>query len=262
MIEYYAHLAMIETDVDRVREEDRNIRDALRGCKFRSYGRVFSRLQIACLAISVGAYETVPEMLYYDDDELAEVNSALTSSSYWKGLREQLIIVKTYMLRKDANAAVPVVRRSGYIEDDEDIPEENDELDGALEKHEMFQDSYQEVLLLMEVQEILSKFCERMSCIESDGEDAVKQLEFAVNSYESELQKLFLPQGIPEGADIGEETNSHIPEELTKFLLAELRKKPAEAAKLLLMDAAGVMCNDECVYSHPQLKQKVSRRRV
>ena len=265
MIEYYAHLAMIETDADRVKEEDRNLREALRGCTFRNYGRLYSRLQIACLCISIGAYQTDPENLLAQEEEDDHQGDGLPSdfilATYWKALREQLIIVKTYMLRKDANAPVPIEKPGYENEEDEDIPDEDDELDAVLEKHEMFQDNYEEVLLLIEVQVVLSTFCERVSSINTKAEsteEVLHELESAVDSYESELRKLFMPEGVPKGADIGEETKSQIPEELTKFVLTELYKRPNEAVTLLLRDALAVMTNDECVYSHAQLKQKVS----
>ena len=265
MIEYYAHLAMMEIDADRVKEEDKNLRESLQGCQVRRYGRLYSRLQIAALCISIGAHTLQP----MEDDEDGE-NAAVPdfkSASLWKDLREQLIIVKSYMLRKDANVRVPILRQ-GYEEEDEDdiIPDENDELDGVLEKHEMFQDSYQEVLLLIEVQEILASFCEKISSInvqdvaDADADDnigIVKQLENAVDSYEQALQNLFLPQGVADGANVGEETKSHIPTELVGFLLPELYKKPRAAVSLLLRDALAVMSNEECPYSHAQLKTKV-----
>lgn len=257
MIEYYAHLAMIETDADRVKEEDRNLRDALRGCKFRNYGRLYSRLQIASLCISIGAHQTDPENLVAKDDDDVEQDGAppdFKPATFWNGLREQLIIVKSFMLRKDANALVPVVR-PGYDDQDEDddIPVEDDELDGSLEKHEMFQESYEEVLQLMQVQEVLSSFCGQIISIDSNP-DALKQLESAINSYESALQKMF----VPEGTIGGKVTESYIPEVLNKFLLADISQQPSDAAASLLRDAFAVMRNEACVYSHVQLKGKVS----
>ena len=234
LIEYYAHLAMMETDADRVLEEDKHLLEALQGCVVRTYGRLYSRLQIATLCISIGAHTT--GALEEDGDDAAP---EFKSAALWKDLREQLIIVKSFLLRKDANANVPI-QRKGY--DDDDIPPENDELDGVLEKHEMFQDNYREVLLSIEVQEILARFCEHVTSMDAKASNLVKELETAVNSYDRELQRLF---------------GDKIPEELTGFLLPELYKKPEQAVGLLLRDALAVMNDEECVYSTVQLKQKV-----
>lgn len=255
MIEYYAHLAMIETDVDRVQEEDCHLRDALHGCNVRRYGRLYSRLQIASLCISMGAMSTEPELEEAEVDEDESHAVKMMSHNLWKDLREQLIVVKSYMLRKDANMFVPI-EREGY--EDEDLPLQNDELDGVLEKHEMFQDSYKEVLLLLEVQEKLALLCNRIKKVNTSQDTAIKELGAAVDSYESSLHSLFMPDGMPEGANIGEKAKSSIPCELTEFLLHELyKKKPVEVIASLLKDVVNIIYNDESVFSLSQLKQKV-----
>lgn len=256
VIEYYAHLAMIETDVGRVLEEECHLRDAMKGCDVRRYGRLFSRLQITSLCVSIGCLSTEADHEEGVDEE-EPYGVRMMPPHLWKELREQLIVVKSYMLRKDANMFVPI-DRTGY--EDEEIPRQNDELDGVLEKHEMFQDSYKEVLLLLEVTEILTRLCDQIKKIDLGADNAVKQVESAVDAYESSLQSTFIPEGIPDGANIGEKAKTSIPSELSKFLLHELyKKKPEDAVPSLLRDAVTIMCDDDSVFSLSQLKHKVSR---
>ena len=249
MIEYYAHLAMMETDPDRVKEENEHLQEALQGCKLYKYGRIYSRIQIACLCIDIGVRNTdtisTPQGEDDDDEE-----GPRFSPDLWKDMREQLIIVKSFMLRKDANTYVPI-QKPRYS--DEDTPGENDELDAALEKHEMFQDSYHEVLTLLEVQETLTRFYVQLEAIDPDASDIVKKIESAVDTYKSALQKHFLPNGA-NGTDA---SAPGIPKDLDSFLLHDIHSQPKVALTQLLSHVRHIFVGSDCVFSHAQLKQKV-----
>lgn len=252
MIEYYAHLAMIETDPDRVKEENEHLQEALQGCKVRKYGRLYSRLQIACLCIDIGVRytETATTSQKEDDDDESGPN---ISADLWRDMREQLIIVKSFMVRKDANMYVPI-QKPRYS--DEDTPEENDEMDAALEKHEMFQDSYHEVLTLLEVQETLTRFYEQLKAINADEQNSVKKIEDAVDTYKSALQSHFLPNGVTNQNET-DTAATGIPEELDSFLLHDIYSKPKEALSQLLTHVRNIFIDTDFVFSLPQLKQKV-----
>lgn len=244
LIEYYAHLAMLENDTERIQEEDSHLRDALHGCNVRKYGRLYSRIQITSMSISIGVLSE-PD---------AEGEEEIKSAQMWNEFREQLMIVKSYLLRKDANLDIPI-ERAAY--EDELIPTEIDELDAELDKHEMFQDSYQEVLLLLQVQETIACLLEKVKVISPDSADVVKELEVAVNSYENDLQTLFMPKTLPRDTNIGEKTTISIPSELRKFLLPDLYKKPEEAIDSLLHHALDILSDEKCLFSINQLKLKV-----
>lgn len=249
MIEYYAHLAMIETDPDRVKEENEHLQEAIQGCRIRRYGRIYSRLQIACLCIDVGVLNTDPAR----EGELQD--EPCFPADLWSSLREQLIIVKGFMLRKDANMLV-AIEKPRYSDDG--IPEENDELDSALDKHEMFQASYNEVNFLLKIQETLARFCEQLKGIDSESPEIVKEVESAVDTYKQALQKHFVPddaQGSENKQD--EKDTQPIPEVLDFFLLRDIQAQPKEALAKLLHHVLRVLHSPECVYSHSQLKQKV-----
>jgi len=251
MIEYYAHLAMIETDPDRVKEENEHLQEALQGCKLHKYGRLYSRIQIACLCIDIGVRNTdtittTTTTRQRGEDDVEEEGPRFPAD-LWKDMREQLIIVKSFMLRKDANADVPI-QKPRYS--DEDTPEENDELDAALEKHEMFQDSYHEVLTLLEAQATLTRFYEQIEAINPNAPDIVKKIESALDTYKSALQEQFLPNG--DGTDTGS-----IPGELDSFLLHDIHSQPKEALTQLLTHVRNIFTDIDCVFSHAQLKQKM-----
>ena len=221
LCEYYAHLAMMETDADRVKIEDEHLRQALQGCKPRLFGRLFSRIQITALCISIGALAA--PVVVDDEDEQEPVYQ---SAALWHQLHRQIKVVKECLLRKDANIFVPV-EREGYDDDDNNLLE-NEALDTELEKHAMFQEAYREVLVLLKVQEILATLCEQLDKNEKD----------AKQTYTTALTHLFAQVGA-------------VPAELTAFL-------DTDDQAVIFKAALELMADEESVYSYAQLKNKVS----
>jgi hypothetical protein len=227
LIEYYAHLALLEISnsdggtgadpqqqqqhVNSALEDDAQfLQQALQGCKIRHYGRVWSRLQIAALCLHIGTLNVSDS----GGGRSACGGSLQLSSPMWQKLRQELAQCRKFLMRQDANANVPIqintITNTSNDGDDEanmNIPEPCETLDLLLHGHVMFDVDYKEVDLLLQVQEILAALRQELSKIEesststrddddynneeknpNDGDDEVKA---AVDAYQQSLKQVF-----------------------------------------------------------------------
>jgi hypothetical protein len=245
------------------------------------------------------------------------------SADQWQQVREQLVLVKSYLLRQDANLPVPTLQQVGAATaihvsdhdtdaDHKDGDAEDHEYavvpacqaapDGQLEKHDMFQQDYQQVVLLLHVHQVLAKFKESLQKIASsesspssqqhsnpkDNIHAVnKRAEQAIDAYENSLFTVFenhhqTAATLNHNANGNHTTEQAIPKELTAFLLRDLyqqkrtslgshtsnstdanKNQPVTDLVTSLQDHVRNMClNAASEYSHASLKQRVRTHHV
>lgn len=220
------------------------------------------------------------------------------SADQWQQVREQLVLLKSYLLRQDANLPVPTLQQvppvvvpSVSVDADVDqvdqatvnaavtVPSSQATPDGQLEKHDMFQQDYQQVILLLHVHQVLAKFKESLQKIAATSSQQQQQhqqqskdkhvtsvnkrVEQAIDAYENSLLTVFENHSKmnPKAAALS------IPKELTAFLLRDLYQKgsnvknqPAHNMDLvtsLLCHVRNMCLNAKSEYSHASLKTSV-----
>ena len=272
LMEYYGHLAILQTSPERVLDEERNLQLAAGGhWTFRKYGRLFSRMQMACLSMCMGSVQILPTDERSDRPASAwsvgqrgVLLAKNVSSTMWKELKMDLECLRNYLLRKDANTYVPVQRRGSRNDNDDDnnisIPPPNETLDHETEKHAMFQGDYKLVVHLLDVHAVCQKFREDLSAIFQDPDASSNaHIRDAADAYEQALDDLFdhYHQDIPV---------ERIPRALKNFVLKDLfqqRKHPAEVAQKLYTDSLQVAQEGTTrMYCFANVKAKVSSNNI
>jgi hypothetical protein len=244
-----------------------------------------------------------------DNNSPADNNRDISiSADQLQQVREQLVLLKSYLLRQDANLPVPTLQQvpnadaaaadadadadtdqAKHNEDDTEyaviettvtVPPSQAAPDGQLEKHDMFQDDYQQVILLLHVHQVLAKFKESLQKIaasssqsqlqhKKDRSTAVtsvnKRAEQAIDAYENSLLTVF--EHHKSNSKMSATADLAIPKELTAFLLRDLYQKGSnhknqQAANVdlvtSLQDHVRRMClNVTSEYSHASLKTRV-----
>jgi hypothetical protein len=213
------------------------------------------------------------------------------SAAQWGQIAEQLALVKKYLLRLDANLVVPTTRQQEPTNMD-DTNHRNDENDhdnnyahyartGRIlvpptqmasneqwANHDMFQQDYRHVVLLLQVQQELACLRESLDQIKMDGTYGYRitenRLERAADACRKRLVRVFENQS---GDGRG------LPESLSLLLYREVNQKfmaPATdsdddddnesvAAKLLRQDVIAILLDATHEFSQARLEDKVSQ---
>jgi len=182
-------------------------------------------------------------MLQLSGDEDLESGIRLAfnlTSDDWKVAKEQLILVKGIMQRKNANADIDVGQcdspGSSKMTGEDDWP------DPDLAQHEMMTTDFQEVLHLLSVQVVLCELRERLQEIAVDSIARTggrpgrpspsprsnlmnKPVERAVNQYMKSLSNIFST------SEDDDSTGEAVPKELNSFLLHDIYSPKATHTK-------------------------------
>jgi len=163
-MEYLCHLMLLETMPDRVLQYKKDYECVLRNFSrttdgpklLKTPGRLHSRMLLAALAADLFLVREEDEK----DEAIKVVSPASVTADDWNMLREQLIHLKGVLLQQNANNAVlSSSTRKPALPDTE------------LEKHEMMNVDYREVLQLLEVQRAMAALREGLQSIEDDDDD-------------------------------------------------------------------------------------------
>jgi len=198
-------------------------------------GRLFNRTQLATLCCDLLNRPIVSkEETEEDEDEDDDTPLSKLSPEKWAEYRETLELVRSNLLRKDAN-----------ISEGQDV---NEEVDTDLEALAKFREDYQAVKNLLELCEVVARFqsnIDKLSTSKDTKQKALLQIvESAVGDYKKGLQKLQLDKE----------------EELTSFLLADMyQSKPKDLAQRLQEHLLEVMTKDNYEYGYSQITQKTRR---
>jgi len=262
VMEYFCHIMLLETDPHKLSYYKKELHQLMETHKLRKYGRFYTRMRLTACCTDIGCIRI--EESTDDSDEDSQDDECIPfsvdiSKEEWTSTKENFILLKSLFLRQDANASVPT-KQEGYNNEAEEgcpIPQENGKLDLVLEKHEMFQESYKEVLILCQIQEILSNFRETLQNLSVTDRDYIKATENAIDEYEGSLLAIF--QGKEGYVEPRQETDDPkvIPTELNHFLLTDLYHDTDNLIENLLKHINEIVLNEENVYSHAKLQQKV-----
>jgi hypothetical protein len=281
------------------------LKSAMGSHKPRHYGRLYNRLHMVALWNDICGMplklqgELKRAGAPHDHSHENDKGNSIPADQ-WQQVREQLVLLKSYLLRQDANLPVPTLQQvpananananaeeqatyNDYVCAEVVVPPSQAAPDGQLEKHDMFQDDYQQVILLLHVHQVLAKFKESLQKIAASSQqssqsppqqkDTVtsvnKRVEQAIDAYENSLLTVFEHHKSSNSKmnNSVASTELVIPKELTAFLLRDLYQKGSDhrnqqAAHVdlvtSLQDHVRRMClNAASEYSHAGLKTKV-----
>ena len=270
IVEWYCHVCLLESNPVRLQHFRQELIIALGHHQPRRYGRLYNRLHLTALwndvccgttistttvaapASTVAAFSPGDDQ---DQDAAMEAFSINVTAAQWRQIKEQFVLLKSYLLRQDANLAVPSI--SSDTLSPTAPPPQHAAPDGNLEKHDMFRHEYQLVVLLLQVQQALASFCSALENCKGKR-NLVKHSEEAIDAYENTLATIFAKED-DQHASVG-----IVPKELTAFLLRDLYQKGNRAAPhpnilvaTWLQHATDIVTNVTSEFSHFNLKQKV-----
>lgn len=221
VLEYYCYWCCCAM-VDQVRQEQSNLTQCLAAIspfKFRRYGRLWSRLQIACLSLTLASLPTQGPSAR----EACTSFETHISSQRWKEIMEQLGTVRNFLLRRDADLPVPfLIAGQTSAPNGGMLPNPNSECDSKRSQHLLFRAEYRQALQFLQVQQISFAFREALrlfweNCDDSNHTD-YNGLEHNDTSAVMEKQRL-LPLAINEyRAALDSLFSSEVPPALVSFL--------------------------------------------
>jgi hypothetical protein len=253
VVEWYCHVCLLETNTTRLTTLVAQLSQALGEHRPRTYGRLYNRLHmvalwndICCLRLSLEEPEHHHHHHHAGHNHShshSHVQQLDISAVQWQQVREQLVLLKSYLLRQDANLTVPTLNQvpdpaktttttttaaTATAHDAEDeypsVPPSQAAPDGQLEKHDMFQQDYQQVLLLLSVHQVLAKFNESLHKIAvSQSEQNQQQQQQPQQQQQQQQQK----QKLRSSSNIS--TTSSTTSTSTKDNLAAVNKLSEEA---------------------------------
>jgi hypothetical protein len=268
----------------------------------RRYGRLYSRMQIYALAADALAFlrEAAAHISALTDTTNARSTTNSTRINNlvdkWQRFAGQLQLVRNHLLRANANKRVPTevqVPPHSVAALELVQVQQDDQIDEALCQHAMFQDDFDTLVQQVRVQVVVLTLVMRLQCIleQDENRDAIAQVEQAVDSYQHELQTLFMPDtavAVPVAEDdedhdddddyndeqrrdqaAFDEGNSTVPAELIHFVRRVLLRSGAASpfsskavVQELLQQVRRLLLEPPHEYSHLQLQSKVRMRVV
>ena len=235
-VEYWCHIVLLETEPEKVASHKIQLEAACQALTQTDHadmlfkkGRLYSRIQLTSAASDIS-------ILHLDDgkDEEDMESDIRHASNYtsddWKMAKEQLILLKGIMQRKNANAVID----AGASDTPAHSPGDDDWPDPDLAQHEMMTSDFQEVLRLFSVQFALCELRERLHEITVDSiarrpsisgrsptrpgsaTRMTKPVERAVNHYMKSLSDIF------SSSEDDDSTGEAVPKELNSFLLHDI----------------------------------------
>ena len=179
MLEYICHAVLLEQDLKKRMALKKELENAIVsvhsmcGADFEiaERGRLFTRLRLTGLAEDImllrlqddddeeeDRVESTTAAAASDKTETPKARSSLkVTSSEWKDIHENWVLVKTLMLRSDANLVVPYfVKTQDLQQQNAELEEGETAIDSKLEEHEMFREDCQQVETLLQVQQVLA----------------------------------------------------------------------------------------------------------
>lgn len=244
LMEYLCHLILLQTNVAKALLYKTQLTQVLESHQIHKYGRFYSRLNLTALGC---------DLLCLPESETPET---WTTPQDWAHMREQLVLTKSLLLRRDANVWVPTAMEESEsptpagaaLETTPSLPQPNDAIDHQLETHEMFQDTYQQVYEFVHVQEIIARL--RLSLQEvivtpdENDDRRIPRAREAVELYQQQLGALF------HGPE-------HIPKDLTHFLLRDLYRNHHDWIRTVPTHLEELILHPRSVFSLAKLQQKV-----
>jgi hypothetical protein len=284
VIEWYCHLYLMETNPATLTILRQELSAALvvyrQNSRMSNYGRLYNRLHLVALWNDMGCIQTLARR---DDINLQNAqgsNSATNISNagvkhatnisvaQWTQIMEQLVLVRGHLLRGDANLVVPFITLpqvpASTNRSDENENDRQDDTQYAsneqVANYDMFQQDYQHVVLLLQVQHALSCLLESLDNTSMDGTYQISESRHqrAVVACRERLLRIF-----------ENEENQSDDDESLAFLLHRITHQKRsgldtdvddESVTLLLRQDVTAICLGEThEFSHARLKQKVSQ---
>lgn len=294
VIEWCCHNSLMERDPFRLTILQQELSVALGDKPRHSSGRLYSRLHIValwndvgCMHIEEGGGPRVPARR--DDfnihsaqgsrtassasnDETKETSRTLNSSTnvsaaQWYQITEQLVLVRGHLLRLDANLVVPTLRQvpATSRNDEKDPPDYAVTKTGRIlpsneqvANYDLFQQDYQHVLLLFQVQQALARLRESLDETNMDGTYYLiseSSLQRAADACQGTLVRIFGNQ------ENQSDDGGGLPESLSFLLHRKANTDGADesGADLLRQDITAICLDETHEFSHARLKENVSQ---
>lgn len=188
------------------------------------------------------------------------------SAAQWTQITEQLVLVRGHLLRLDANLAVstlPPVPATTARNDENEHPD-NAVTDSAqiasneqVANYDMFQQDYQHVVLLLQVQRAMACLYESLEYTNMDG-NAESCVQCAAEACQESLVRIFENQengrGLPESLSLLVYRNSY-----QKRNGPDIHGNHETGADLMRQDVTDICLDETHEFSHARLKAKVSQ---
>jgi hypothetical protein len=286
VVEWFCHVCLLETDPGRLaffRHELSQAEALARHCHtLRLHNRLRNRLEmvdlwndIGCMHMNMRRRDDINDDAVDGTDDAnvsnaranvnadgAEETSLMYSTdilaAQWSQIKLQLELLKIYMLRPDANENFDTDTDTvGAIRI---LPPAQASLDEQLEKHDMFQQDYRQVVLLLQVQQALASLRESTFPEFMERRDP-KGVERAIGTCQRRLEHVFQDKE-------NQSESRGIPEALAFLLSGKDNKNKRRSSNPATDDNTWVVnlqqdvtafCLDEThEFSHAHLKEKVS----
>ena len=148
VLEFVCHVLLLETDVHRHSQFLQDFEYVASKEQLHTRGRLFTRVKLASLASGITCLR-----LEDDEEDTKDAPHPVRSSldvtpEEWKRMEEEWVLMKSYLLRADANAVV--------AEEDQNVQVEEKDDSSSVEDHAMFQEDYREVGRLLHYQHVLA----------------------------------------------------------------------------------------------------------
>jgi hypothetical protein len=311
-VEWWCHRVIRARDTHEMRAAEMELQKALSNLQEPikpTFGRLSNRLQIVAMCLDAGMMrigknpQNRAATSSSDESDTAsppgtikEQYSADLLPEYWKILREELILLRSLLLRQDANV--------DSLVDCDVPPQANGTPEPQREQDPLFQKEYRHVSRLLKVQYTLCVFYQQLlevrtkaaiedadgsspstaSSSQSNGSiELRKQLRQAVDDYEAQINRLF-PQSEAAAEELLADADDNasilsilsvgsdvrcLPKELVGFLLKDLyaAKKSSNGnastsvppQKRLLDHVEAILFNKNSEYSHAKTIQALRR---
>ncbi|CAB9525738.1 expressed unknown protein [Seminavis robusta] len=183
-----------------------------------SFGRFFNRLQLASLSLDVALLEL------QDDD----TSSSESTMEQWNSIKEELILMKSLLVRQDANQDV-------VLTPNQERPNQVNAMPNLkVENHTLFQTFYRRVLRLLQVQVQLQMFNHSLQMAKKSANTNLK-VRAAIANYEKHINHLFTSNN---STTTSNNNNNHTSDDMSVRSVSshDIRSLPGDLVGFLLKD--------------------------